>query len=74
MYGSDTISAFELRKGVTKLLHPEGVLKHIPHHIVKAYDTLLAKRSRNLIIRSQLTTNSSVSSRALMQVYVCIEN
>ena len=53
LYGTDTVSAFELYHGFTKPIDPAGHKRPLPSSLIEAHDNLRAKRKLNLILRSK---------------------
>lgn len=56
LYGSDTVTAFELAKGYTKPIESEKAVVPLPDDLRAAHDELVAKRKLNLILRSHSTS------------------
>lgn len=70
LYGSDTMSSFELAKGFTRPALPGTPPIPIPEEIRAAHENLQAKRKLTLILRSKATTDNVVKAGDLVQVYL----
>ena len=70
LYGSDTLSAFELAKGFTKPVAADSELTPVPADLIYARDQLIAKRKLTLILRSHITADPVVNPGDIVQVYV----
>lgn len=70
LYGSDTMSAFEMAKGYTVPIIPGTAPHPVPDEILSAQQNLSAKRKLTLILRSQTQSVPSVSSGDLVQVFI----
>lgn len=70
LYGSDTLSAFELANGFTKPVVSGTVPNAVTDELIAAQDTLAAKRKLTLILRSKAVSTPSISVGDLVQIYV----
>lgn len=69
LYGSDTMSSFELAKGYTKPIDDSFFPQGVSEDIVAAHEELVAKRKLTLLLRSKATQNPLIKSGDLVQVY-----
>lgn len=60
MYGSETMSSFELAKGYTLPVDANGLPQVTPPELIQARDTLVAKRKLTLMLRSHATRDPVV--------------
>ena len=73
LYGNDLCSSYELAKGFTKPVEIGTLPKLVPEDLVKARDTLLAKRKLNLILRSKSTTDTPIHVGDEVQVFIKLQ-
>jgi len=64
------MSAHELAKGFTRLIHPRGPVVVVPDDIDAAHITLIAKRKLNLILKSKAIEDVPLSSGDPVQVFI----
>lgn len=70
LYGSDTLSAFEMAKGYTKPISSDSSCAPVHEEIIRAHDILVAKRKLNKILPSKSTADPKVQPGDLVQVFV----
>lgn len=70
MYGSDTMSSFELAKCYSKPVDSSCLPKVTPKELIDARDCLLAKRKLTLMLRSQATRAPVINPGDLVDVFV----
>lgn len=70
LYGSDTVSSYEMTKGFTKQLKSNTQPIPVPDGIITAQETLKAKRKLILILRSHKFDVPSISVGDLVEVFV----
>lgn len=70
LYGSDTVSAYELAKGFTKTLERRQSPCPLPQYLRNAHDELVAKRKLNLILRSHATSSPPIQVGDMVHVYI----
>ena len=69
LYGSDTVSSFELCRGFTKPLE-HGHPIPVPLDIQEAHKTLQARRKLNLILRHNAVSESPIKVGDSVEIYV----
>lgn len=70
LYGSDTVSAFELAKGFTKPVETDSVQRILPADVRYAHEELKAKRKLNLILRSHKSSTQPIKTGDMVQVFI----
>jgi len=70
LYGNDVMSANELAKGYTRPIEAGVSLKSLPEEIVRAHDTLMAKRKLTKILRSKSVQEEQISSGDMVEVFI----
>lgn len=70
LYGSDTLSSFEIAKGYTKPINPDETPQKITEELVRARDILSAKRKLTLIMRTKATADPILHAGDLVQIFV----
>ena len=70
LYGSDTLSSFEMTKGFTKPLSSNNQPIPVPEDVIAAHETLKAKRKLNLILRSHKFETPHISVGDQVQIFV----
>lgn len=70
LYGSDTLSAFEMAKGYSKPLVANQRPIQVDAELQAAHDELIAKRKLTLIMRSNTFPSQSFKVGDLVQIYI----
>ena len=70
MYGTDTLSSFEIAKGYTKPVDNTILPQSTPQELLDAHHELKAKRKLTLMLRSQVSKDICVNAGDLVQVYI----
>lgn len=71
MYGSDTLSAFEMCRGITKPIAKFISPVAIPQNLIESHQKIIAKRKLNMILRSKaIDTKMPVKIGDSVQVFV----
>ena len=73
LYGSDTVSAFELAKGSTKPIDSSVPPIVLPQDLADAHEALLNKRRLNLILHSNAVSPPPIKTGDTVQVYYKLE-
>ncbi len=69
LYGSDTVSSFEMAKGFTKPISEFNEPIPIPEELISAHEELKAKRKLNLILRSHNFKLPPIKIGDMVQIY-----
>ena len=74
LYGNDNCSVHELAKGFTRPLVPGTLPKIVPKDLLRARETLMAKRKLNLILKIKSTMLASFRIGNLVQVVIKLQH
>ena len=74
LYGNSVCSSLELAKGFTRPIECGSFPKTVPDDLIKAQETIMAKRKLNLILRSKATSEAPVKVGDLVQVFIKLQH
>lgn len=74
LYGSDTVSSFEIAKGFTKPIDSTSSRSLVCLDIVDAHEQIISKRRLNMIIRSNTVSPPAVKPGDMVQVFYKLDN
>ncbi len=74
LYGNDVCSSYELVKGFTRPIEAGKFPNIFPEDLLKARETISAKRKLKLIPRSKSTTNLPINVGDLVQVFIKLQH